>query len=130
MKPKLIYLASPYSDPDTHVRESRVRIITEIGAILTKETGHAFIMPITTSSQLQAVMPELGGSFDKWRNIDLRFIDAVDEVWVVKMRGWHTSIGVTAEIDYASKLGKPIYYIDPYTVLWYAVEPTKANSNG
>lgn len=111
MQPKLIYLASPYSHPEAHIEELRFNQITRLAAKYTVEFGHAFICPITQSYQLvQHSDGALKGSFDKWREIDLRFIQACDEVWVVKMLGWDKSIGVQEEIKFALANSKPVIF--------------------
>jgi nucleoside 2-deoxyribosyltransferase len=111
-----IYLASPYSLKDKDIEEFRYHEISRIAAKLHMKFPHAFILPITQSHKLKLYEPKLGGTFAKWRDRDLLFIDKSDEVWVVMLDGWKDSIGVTAEIDHAHKTGKPVKYINPNTM--------------
>ena len=50
--------------------------------------------------------------FSFWKKHDLNYIDASDEVWVLKMPGYTESVGICAEIDYAMKWGKPVKFIE------------------
>ena len=105
---KMIYLASPYTDPDVNIQEQRYEEVTKVAAELTQEFGHAFILPITQSHQMVKHIPELGGSFANWKDIDLLFLSRCDEMWVVNMPGWDTSTGVTAEIRFAKEQNIPV----------------------
>ncbi len=110
---KMIYIASPFSHPDLDVELERFNKITEVAASLTKKYGYAFILPITQSYQLQRILPSLGGTFANWESIDLTFISHSDEVWVIKMEGWDRSVGVMAEIKFATGLDIPVKYLNP-----------------
>jgi nucleoside 2-deoxyribosyltransferase len=113
---KMIYLASPYSHIKESIMNKRENTINLIAAGLHVKYEHLFFLPITQSAPLERHRPELGGSFSKWRKRDLEAIRRSDELWVVMLEGWDTSIGVTAEIKYAKRTKKPIYYIDPMIV--------------
>lgn len=110
---KLIYLASPYSHKYKKVMKEREKEVNRIAAELTYKYGYAMFLPITQSAPLERIIPALGGSFEKWKNIDLEMIKRSDELWVVMLDGWKDSVGVTEEIIYAKSLNKPIYYIHP-----------------
>ena len=68
-------------------------------------------LPITQSALMQFLVPSIGGTFAEWKDVDLAAIDRCDELWVIMMKGWGTSVGVCAEIDYA-RGRMPIKYID------------------
>lgn len=119
MKPKPVYIASPYS-PTTKfqklpiissiVKFLRARQITRITANLLEEHNIAPICPITCSRQLAKFMKPHDGSFSLWKHIDYSYIDRVDEVWVIMMRGWQESTGVQSEIKYAKRKKIPVIY--------------------
>lgn len=111
---KAIYLASPYSHKDRAVMNSREHLINVVAANLIEKYGYMMFLPITQSAPLERILPKLGGSFAKWKKIDLEAISRMDELWVVMLEGWEKSIGVKAEIKHAQKLKKPVYYIDPH----------------
>ncbi len=123
---KLIYIASPYSHKDKAIENYRYKEITRIAAKLHKRYDHAFILPITQSYQVNTWEPSLGGSFSKWRDRDLLFISKSDEVWVVMLEGWQESIGVKAEIAFATENLIPIQFIDAETLRF---KPSKAINN-
>jgi hypothetical protein len=110
---KLVYVASPYSHKYKRVMREREKEVNRVAAELTYKYGYAMFLPITQSAPLERIIPALGGSFEKWRDIDLEMVKRADELWVVMMPGWKDSIGVTEEIAYAKKLQKPIIFIDP-----------------
>lgn len=114
-KCKLIYLASPYSHRSKRVEQSRYREINRIAAALHTTYDHAFILPITQSHILRKYEDSLGTTFKAWCERDLRFIKACDEVWVVKLKGWDTSVGIKAEIAFAKKLKIKVRYIKTTT---------------
>lgn len=106
----MIYLAQPYSyKANAYLRHKRYEYAMKRTVEFFLE-GHAIFSPIIQSHQMSkyADMPT---DFDFWRKIDFAFIDASKEVWVLKMKGWDKSQGVTEEIAYAKSLNKPIKYI-------------------
>lgn len=111
-----VYIASPFSSTNKAVERFRYNEVTRISAKLYYKYPHAFILPITQSYQLKKHEPRLGGSFARWRDVDLKFISVSDEVWVVMLDGWKDSIGVIAEIEYANKIGKIVRYLNPNTM--------------
>lgn len=109
---KLIYLASPFSHKDNQVEEYREFMTTAAAAQLTQEYGYAMFLPITQSYAMKLHSPELGGSFECWKDIDLYMVrEKVDEIWVLTLPGWDKSIGVLAELEEAKNYNKPIKYL-------------------
>lgn len=123
---QVTYLASPYSYYSdipilgsiisAVIRYLRYKKITKVAAILTENFPVALILPITQSHQLQHYMSEVDTGFSKWESIDLGFIAASKEVWVVTMSGWKESVGVQAEIKFARKHKIPVRYVHPDTL--------------
>lgn len=109
---KLIYLASPYSHSQKHIRLERWHKITHIGARLIQKGYHVF-GPITESHCYSEVTDGIGKGWDFWKEHDELMLSKCDELWVVTLDGWKESVGVTAEIEYAKKHKMPIKYIEP-----------------
>ena len=114
---RLYYLASPYSASTDEQMQHNYELITKLGAIITELYGYALIMPITTSHQMRKFNPNLGTSWEFWQRVDLNYLAHCDELIVVTMPGWKESIGVTAEIAFATQREIPITYLDPIDLL-------------
>ncbi|MCC7424464.1 MAG: DUF1937 family protein [Planctomycetaceae bacterium] len=104
----MIYLASPYTHPDTQVREQRFREACRATAGLML-AGHAVFSPILHSHPL--VGHGLPAAWDFWERIDREHLQRCDEVLVLMLDGWEESVGVAAEIRIAGELGKPVGYL-------------------
>jgi hypothetical protein len=110
-----IYLASPYSinAPTTskegrELRELRYREALRYTAEWSKE-GQVIFSPIVHSHPM-SWYHDMPGTWDFWSKIDYVFIDQCEKVRVLCMPDWDKSIGITAELEYAKKIGKPIEY--------------------
>ena len=110
---KVIYLASPYSHPDEQVRVDRYEAVSAMAAsIIVKTKGQIMpFAPITHSHPLFVLKPETGSDFTAWQGFDEWMIRACDELWVLTLKGWDKSVGVTAEIEYAKSMGKHVEYV-------------------
>ena len=104
----MIYLASPYSDQSSAVRDARHAQAVEVARQLI-ERGVIVFSPIAYSHQMAS---ELGGDFESWRKFDLEMIDLADELWVLTLDGWKESIGVAAEIEHARNRSIAILYVN------------------
>lgn len=109
-----IYLASPYSHPDSVVRESRyLEAVEAAGKLMQERPGCAVFSPIAHSHMI-AVQTKLPGGFDFWQAQDVGFIDHwATRVAVLKLEGWQESRGVQAEIARAEARGLPVEYLEP-----------------
>lgn len=115
--PRLIYLASPYTDPNPDIMTERLQTITTITKNLIKHAGrtskvknrkeYTYFSPVVYSSMLSEITPPTG-----WYNHMLLFLDKSDLLMVVKMDGWQESKGVQLELAYALGKGIPITYLD------------------
>ena len=106
----MIYLASPYSDPDPMVRKGRYHLaLFYTGRRMRK--GERIFSPIVYSHYL-ALNHELPKDFDWWREFDEAMIRACPGFRVLCIPGWQESRGVQAEIALASNLGREIEYIE------------------
>ncbi len=111
MSDKLIYLASPYSHKDEHVRMIRALLVTAVGSMLIEEGIHVY-GPITESYSYANINPKIDGKWEFWEEHDLLMIDKCDEVWVLQLKGWRESVGVNAEINYAKLHKKPLRFLE------------------
>lgn len=117
MKKTLVYLASPFSSKNKFTEECRYEAVTRAAALIKRKYPDiVMFLPITQSYNMVRHIPSLGGSFDKWEGDDLFMVGISDELWILKLPGWDTSIGVNAERDYAKSLGKKIVYINTYDI--------------
>ena len=104
----MIYLASPYSDPDPLVCEQRYGDACRFAASLMRVGRHVF-SPIAHSHGIaQHGVP---GDWAYWESLDRRFLGMCDEVAVLMLDGWQESRGVQAEIQIAREMGKPVSFL-------------------
>lgn len=115
-KDTLIYLAAPFTHKDQWVKSLRNLIITTIGAKLISEGYHIF-SPITESAEYVKFFDNITTDWEFWQEHDCLMLDRCDQLWVLTLKGWKESIGVTAEIEYAKQKNKLIRYINPLTIL-------------
>jgi hypothetical protein len=107
---KLIYLCSPYTHPDPAVRQARFEAVLDAQAKLMRE-GNAVYSPIGSCHPVQ-VRHDLPCEWEYWKEFDELIISRSDELHVLMLDGWKESVGVTAEIFIAEKMGKPVHYVE------------------
>lgn len=100
-----IYLAIPYAGMER--RSSR--IADAITIRLLRRGAHVF-SPITYGHAMTR-RHSLPGSWEFWKGLDTEFLEWADELWVVTLEGWKTSVGVSYEVEKARQLGKPVRYL-------------------
>lgn len=106
----IIYFAAPYSDSDPEVTNKRFEIICKKVSNLTSN-GFVVISPIIyghTLIQYKAIPSD----WTFWKTFCQSFLIKCQEMIVLKIDGWDTSIGVKEEIRIAEQLGMNITYID------------------
>ena len=103
----MIYLASPYSHPDSATREQRFVAACRAAAMLIR-SGQAVFSPVVHSHPLVAFGLPTDWLF--WERCDRQFLERCDEIALLTLPGWETSIGMQAEVRIATELGKPIRY--------------------
>lgn len=129
---KLVYLASPYTHPDLRVRIARFEAAALASAEIIKAGLNVF-SPIVHSHPL--TVHGLNGDWRTWQEIDHDWIRRCDELWVLELHGWARSVGVKAEIEYATEIGRPVRHLHAEPVAMrrairiYAAE-LKANHGG
>lgn len=104
----LYYLASPYSHPDPKVKKQRAELVTETAVDLLHH-GIFVFAPIAYNEPWEKY--NLPGDWNFWCEFDKTFVARCDGgVIVLMLDGWEKSIGVTAEIEFATSRGQPVYY--------------------
>ncbi len=111
MKKTLIYLATPYSDPDPKVRQRRFDVVNRVAADLMRDGDHIF-SPISHTHPI-ALAGDLPKGWEFWQGYDRAILAACSKMIVLMQSGWRESVGVSAEIRLAEEMGLPIEYIDP-----------------
>lgn len=104
----MIYLASPYTHPDSEVRRQRFEAACRAAAELIR-MGKTVFSPIAHSHAICLYGLPLDWRF--WERHDRRYLEMCDEVVVLMLDGWRESAGVQAEIEIAQSLGKPVSYL-------------------
>lgn len=107
----MIYLASPYTHPDSSVKIQRFEAVCEAAAKLISEDKLVFC-PIAMMHPI-AMKGELPGNWEYWEEFDKKCLGACEQLWVLCLEGWQDSTGVQNEILIASELRMPIRYLDP-----------------
>jgi len=104
----VIYLASPYSHPDSMIREQRFRAACRATSMLLRR-GKTVYSPIVHGHPL--VEHGVPTEWPFWEHNDRELLQRCEEVVVLMLDGWWESTGVAAEIRIALELGKPVRYL-------------------
>jgi len=110
----LIYLASPYSNADPAVEQARFDAVCQAAATLMRR-GLLVFSPIAHSHAIARFGLPTDWAF--WQRYDRAFLNRCRELWVLKLPGWESSVGVRAEIQIAREMGKPVRLIDPVALM-------------
>jgi hypothetical protein len=105
----MVYLASPYSSPDTLVRQARFDAACRAASALIRQGKSVFSPIVYSHVPCQYGLPWYWGF---WQQHDLAFLAMCDEVVVLKLDGWQQSVGIQAEIAAAKAFGKPVSFLD------------------
>lgn len=103
----MIYMASPYSDPDPAVRSARFDAACKYAAEAMRE-GQLVYSPIAHSHALAE--RGLPGDWAFWAEHSRSMLQRCDALVVLTLPGWQESRGVAAEIGIARALGIPVRY--------------------
>jgi hypothetical protein len=107
---RIWYLASPYSHPDEEIKNKRAEQAAIAAAELTRARALVF-SPIVHSHALHRIAG-LRGTWDFWQKIDLDYLNHSALLVVLMLPGWKESVGVAAEIEYATRIGLPVDYLN------------------
>jgi nucleoside 2-deoxyribosyltransferase len=107
---KMLYLASPYSHADAHVRQYRFEEACRAAAALLR-AGVPVFSPIAHSHPIAKF--GVPTTWEFWQQTDLEYLRRCDALAVLRLPGWQASVGVQAEIELAKCMGKSVLFIDP-----------------
>lgn len=116
---KLIYLASPYSDPSYDVRMLRYRAVTFIASELMLG-GELIYSPITHGHSIATERRRITSSgkiptdWAYWKNHCIKILPVCEMVLVLALPGYRASEGVDQELQLASQLGIPHRFLSPW----------------
>ena len=106
---KKIYLASPYTHKDPAVMQERFeRVCKKAGALMNE--GYLVFSPIAHGHPI-ALAVNLPKDYEFWEEYCRSFVQWADEVWILKLDGWHVSVGIEGEIITAQAFNKLIKFI-------------------
>lgn len=108
---KLVYLASPFTHPNSAVEYARLQGACRAASAMMRE-GLMVFSPIAHSHSLMSI-GELPNDWEYWRDFCLLMVAKCDELHVLRLDGWSESVGVTAEIAIAEGLGIPVVLRTP-----------------
>lgn len=117
--PSKIYLASPYSSPmDPRWTEKQKEIQmgmryseTVKAAVYLINKGYVVYSPIVSWHPV-AKKHELPRDYRFWERMDEAFIRWCDALFVLKLKDWTGSNGVTKEVKLAKQLGRKIGFME------------------
>jgi len=104
------YLASPYSNYPGG-REKAFTEVSKAAGKLLKAGVHIFC-PISHSHPICENSDIRVDEYDVWLPADQPFMEGAIGCIVLKMETWEMSQGVLHEIEYFTKAGKPILWMD------------------
>lgn len=116
----LVYMATVYTKHPAGLERAFVDACELAGELIRK--GVNVYSPIAHTHPIakHANMDPL--DHDMWLAFDEAMMDASDALVVMTMPGWQASKGIAHEIRRFQANNKPIYYLDPDTVMGYMVE--------
>ena len=103
---ELVYLATPYSDPNPEVQEKRFREVNKVAAQMMGKGLHVF-SPISHCHPI-ALAGDLPKDWKFWEAYDKVMLQACTKLVVLMQEGWQRSTGVANEIKIAIELGIPV----------------------
>jgi len=106
---KLVYIASPYSSGDDMVQHHRYKMVRDFTAKVMMAGEVVPFSPIVHCHDM-ALHWDMPKTYDFWLHVNEVMLRHCDELWVYKLRGWDSSCGVAAEVEYAGKIHIPVIY--------------------
>lgn len=110
----LTYLASPYSKYMDGPAAAFADVCRIAGRMLVYGVNVYSPIAHTHSIAIHANIDPL--NHDVWLLFDAAIMAKADALCVAMMDGWEDSYGVSHEIEVFTKVGKPVFYLDPETM--------------
>lgn len=109
----MIYLACPYTHPDTDVQLKRVTLATKVAGLYIAQ-GRAVYSPLTHTHLINETVPShQQPTHSWWLQFNRPFMLISSELVIIRTIGWDASIGIADEIQYFKESGKPISFFLP-----------------
>lgn len=105
--PELLYLACPYSHPDSNVRAHRAVLASVMTARL-MGMGYAVFSPISHGHAVCEIAPAVGTDADSWSYLNDSVLADSDALVVLALPGCMESVGIRQEVAMAAELGIPV----------------------
>lgn len=109
-KDEIVYLAVPYTHKNPGTLTRRFNLVNKAAAKL-MDQGYYPFSPISMNHPIKLVA-DLPCLWEFWEGYDTAFLKRCSKMFVLKLPGWETSTGVTAEIKIANKLKIPIIFLE------------------
>jgi len=115
---KKVYLAVPYTSkrwkfwPVKQLIEFWRFIQVSRVAMRLMNKGLAVFSPISMNGPIGWFQARKKRTHDFWLEQDYNWLEQCDEVWVLTLKGWKESYGISKEIEYAKEWEIPIFVID------------------
>lgn len=106
----MIYIAAPYSSDDKNIIIHRVKTVCRYSAELLS-AKISCVSPITLGTGI-LTHAELPTDFEFWQHLSYDLLFLCDQMHVITLDGWESSIGVQNEINFAKKHKIPITYVE------------------
>jgi hypothetical protein len=127
---RLVYLASPLTDPDAEVRHQRsVAVARACGWLMNNRRDFSYLSPIAYA-HLIAAECTLPFEWQFWAEIDECLLSRCEEIWVFCIPGFKNSTGVNAERKIAERLGLPCKFVIPQEDGSYIISDTEPEDVG
>lgn len=108
----IIYLGSPYTDPDKSIREQR---FVEASKAAAHFINNGFLEVFSPIAHFHPIAKHGGlpGSWDFWKKIDEIYLGISKEFWILTLDGWKESEGLAGEAEISRNFCIPIRLVDP-----------------
>jgi len=106
-----IYLASPYTADTVALKNKRYNRTLKYTAECVSK-GEIIFSPIVHGHNLSKLV-EMPTDWSYWEHNCKAFVTHCSKLRVLMLPGWKKSVGVQAEIKYATEIGKEVEYVEP-----------------
>lgn len=104
-----MYLACPYSHPESEVREKRF-VLANLAAGKLMKKGYIVFSPISHGHSIAQHCP-IPTDWDYWKKFCTTYLSVCNTMFVLMAPGWEDSVGVKEEIKLAREFGIHVEFI-------------------
>ena len=109
---RLVYLAGPYSHSDEKIVQQRIDAYAEAVAYFMAVAVNLYVFSPVLQCFYVAKQHNLPHDFKFWAERDFFMIQKSSAMWVLTLKGWQESYGLSQELEYAESIGRDILYVD------------------